>query len=151
MSSTAKERAGDVCNYKEDEQHITCTDDMKNLQITCTEITCAEEVEEVDACANCGKGGKEASMNACNKCDLVVYCNVHPVKRSISQSIKRSVRNGPLKFRLLCYMIVIYSSSNNLLKTKIVPFVCCLCHHWIRDQSTKCAVEKRYVVGVFMQ
>ena len=48
MSSTTKEE-GNACSIKEDEQHITCTDDMKNLHITCTEITCTEEVGEVDA------------------------------------------------------------------------------------------------------
>ena len=65
-----------------------CTDDMKNLHITCTEIPCTKEVE-VDACANCGKEGEEASMNACNKCDLVVYCNVLCKKRHRSKHKKK--------------------------------------------------------------
>ena len=30
-----------------EEEHITCTDDMKNLHITCT------EVQVVGVCANC--------------------------------------------------------------------------------------------------
>ena len=30
MSGTIKEK-GDACNNKEDEQHITCTDDMKQF------------------------------------------------------------------------------------------------------------------------
>ena len=74
MSSTAKEK-GDVCNNnKEDEQHITCTDDMKNLHITCTEITCTEEVDEVDACVNCGKEDSDG-LKACTACNMVKYCN----------------------------------------------------------------------------
>ena len=91
MSGTTKEK-GNACSIKEDEQHITCTDDMKNLHITCTEITCTKEVEEVDACANCGKGGKEKSMNACNKCDLVVYCNAACKKKHRSKHKKKCER-----------------------------------------------------------
>ena len=40
------------------------------------------------ACANCGKGGEEASMNACNKCDLVVYCNAACKKKHRSKHKK---------------------------------------------------------------
>ena len=34
----------------------------------------------VTICANCGKEGGE-SMNSCNKCDLVVYCNASCKKK----------------------------------------------------------------------
>ena len=89
MSSTTKEK-GDACSIKEDEQRVTsCTDDMKNLHLTCTEITC---IEEVDVCANCGKEGEEASMNACNKCDLVVYCNAACKKKHRSKHKKKCER-----------------------------------------------------------
>ena len=92
MSGTAKEKDDACNNYKEDEHHITCTDDMKSLHITCTKIMCTKEVEEVDACANCGKGGEEASMNACNKCDLVVYCNAACKKKHRSKHKKKCER-----------------------------------------------------------
>ena len=93
MSGTAKKKGDVYNNNKEDEQHITCTDDTKHLHITCsTEITCTKEVEEVDACANCGKGGEEKSMNACNKCDLVVYCNAACKKKHRSKHKKKCER-----------------------------------------------------------
>ena len=74
MSGTTKEE-GNACS-KEDEQHITCTDDMKNLHVTCTEVTCtkAKEVEEVDVCANCGKEDSNG-LKACTACNMVKYCN----------------------------------------------------------------------------
>ena len=50
-----------------EDQHITCTDDMNNLNITCS------EVEVVGVCACCGKEGSD--MNICNKCKDTKYCN----------------------------------------------------------------------------
>ena len=91
MSGTTKEK-GDACDNKEDEQRVTsCTDDMKKLHLTCTEITCTEE--DVNVCASCGKEGEsEASMNACNKCDLVVYCNAVCKKKHRSKHKKNCER-----------------------------------------------------------
>ena len=86
MSSTANEK-DNSCN-KDDEKHITCTDDMNNMHITCT--------EEVDVCACCGKEGSD--LNICNKCQMVKYCNAACKKKHRSKH-KKSVRGVPLKFR----------------------------------------------------
>mgnify|MGYP003892999681 CR=1 FL=1 len=43
--------------------------------------------DESAACANCGKEGGD-NMNTCNKCDLVVYCNVACKKRHRSKHKK---------------------------------------------------------------
>ena len=50
-----------------EEQHITCTDDLKNMHITCTEV-------EIDKCANCGKEDSDG-LKACTACKMVKYCN----------------------------------------------------------------------------
>ena len=39
-------------------------------------------------CAKCGKEGGEDTMNTCNKCDLVVYCNAACKKKHRSQHKK---------------------------------------------------------------
>ena len=44
-------------------------------------------------CAKCGKEGGEDSMNTCNKCDLVVYCNAACKKKH--RSITRYQRLIP--------------------------------------------------------
>ena len=51
-----------------EEQHITCTDDLNNMHITCTEV-------EIDKCANCGKEDGSDRLKACMACKMVKYCN----------------------------------------------------------------------------
>ena len=43
----------------------------------------------VAMCANCGKEGGDGSMNSCNKCDLVTYCNVACKKKHRSKHKKK--------------------------------------------------------------
>ena len=82
MSSTANEK-DNSCN-KDDEKHITCTDDMNNMHITCT--------EEVDVCACCGKEGSD--LNICNKCQMVKYCNAACKKKHRSKHKKKCERRA---------------------------------------------------------
>ena len=79
MSNSIVKEKDSSCN-KEDED-ITCTDDMKKLNITCT---------EVDVCANCGKEGSD--LNACNKCKMVKYCNAACKKRHRTKHKKKCER-----------------------------------------------------------
>ena len=67
-----------------EEEHITCTDDMKNLHITCT------EVQVVGVCANCGTEGSD--MNICNKCKDAKYCNAACKKKHRSKHKKKCER-----------------------------------------------------------
>ena len=68
-----------------EEQHITCTDDMKNLHITSPK-------EEVDVCACCGKEG--SNLNICNKCQMVKYCNAACKKKHRSKHKKKCERHA---------------------------------------------------------
>ena len=65
-----------------EEEHITCTDDMKNLNVKCT--------EEVDKCACCGKEGSD--LNICNKCKAAKYCNAACKKKHRSKHKKKCER-----------------------------------------------------------
>ena len=67
-----------------EEQHITCTDDMKNMNLTCT--------EQVDVCANCGNEGSD--FNICNKCQMVKYCNAACKKKHRSKHKKKCERRA---------------------------------------------------------
>ena len=65
------------------EGQLTCTDDMKNMHIMCT--------EQVDViCANCGKEGSD--LNICNKCKMVKYCNAACKKKHRSKHKKKCER-----------------------------------------------------------
>ena len=66
---------------KEEEQHITCTEELNNLHITCTEI---------DKCACCGKEGSD--LNICNKCKDAKYCNAACKKKHRSRHKKKCER-----------------------------------------------------------
>ena len=86
-----------------EDQHITCTDDMKKLHITCT---------EVDVCANCGKEGSD--LNICNKCQMVKYCNAACKKKHRTKHKKKCERRAAeIQAELQLF--------NNPLKKKIVP------------------------------
>ena len=74
-----------MSNLTTEEQHITCTDDMKNMRITCN-----EEVDVVDVCANCGKEGSD--LNICNKCQMVKYCNAACKKKHRTKHKKKCER-----------------------------------------------------------
>jgi TPR repeat protein len=50
-----------------------------------------DNINTVTLCANCGKEGGD-SMNACNKCDLVAYCNVACKKKHRSKHKKKCER-----------------------------------------------------------
>ena len=82
MSSTATEK-DNSCN-KEDEKHITCTNELKNLHIKCT--------EEVDKCACCGKEGSD--LNICNKCKDAKYCNAACKKKHRTKHKKKCERRA---------------------------------------------------------
>ena len=45
-------------------------------------------------CANCGKEGDGDSMNTCNKCDLVQYCNAACKKKHKSKHKKKCERRA---------------------------------------------------------
>ena len=75
-------------NTTEDEHITSCTDELNNMHITCTEITYA--AEEVDVCANCGKEGND--LNNCNKCKAVKYCNAACKKKHRSKHQKKCER-----------------------------------------------------------
>ena len=79
MSNSSVKEKGSSCN--KEEEHITCTDIMKKLNITCT---------EVDVCANCGKEGSD--LNACNKCKDAKYCNAACKKRHRTKHKKKCER-----------------------------------------------------------
>ena len=49
------------------------------------------DINTVTLCANCGKEGGD-NMNACNKCDLVAYCNVACKKKHRSKHKKKCER-----------------------------------------------------------
>ena len=50
------------------------------------------KINSVVLCANCGKEGDGDSMNTCNKCDLVKYCNAACKKKHKSKHKKKCER-----------------------------------------------------------
>ena len=56
------------------------------------EATDAEVINPATKCAACGKEGDGDSMNSCNKCDLVQYCNAACKKKHKSKHKKKCER-----------------------------------------------------------
>ena len=52
----------------------------------------ADNIDNVTTCAACGKEGEEVSMNICNKCKTVHYCNVSCKKKHKSKHKKKCDR-----------------------------------------------------------
>ena len=125
-----------MSNLTDEERHITCTDDLNNMHITCT---AAKDV--VDVCVNCGKEGND--LNICNKCQMVLYCNAACKKKHRSKHKKKCERR-------------VAELHNEALFNQPPPREDCpICFLrlpcFIRGINIIIVVEKRYAVGVFMQ
>ena len=122
-------------------EHITsCTDELNNLHITCTDITAAEDV--VDVCANCGKEGSD--LNICNKCQMVQYCNAACKKKHRSKHKKK------------CERRVAELHNEALFKPPPPPADCPICMLTLPSLDTgskykMCCGERISAAGVFMQ
>jgi len=86
-------------DIKDDEQHAKlqeistsrkeCTSCEQNNVDDITEgITSLAVLDDVTACASCGKEGKDSDMNTCNKCKMVKYCNAACKKKHRSRHKK---------------------------------------------------------------
>ena len=73
--------------------NIIGDDDESNNDEEKNVINDTDNIRAITKCANCGKDGGEDSMNTCNKCDLVVYCNAACKKKH--RSITRYQRLIP--------------------------------------------------------
>ena len=111
---------------------------------------------DVSVCANCGKEGTDVN-NTCNKCNMVKYCNASCKKkhrhkhRNDCEEIKDLQLRNITKNSKLPRSYMIKSCSNNLHHImKIVPFVSYSYQHYPRGVSITHAVEKLFVVDVFM-
>ena len=141
MNRTVNEK-GNACN-KEEKQHVTCIDDMKNLNITCT--------EQVDTCACCGKEGSD--LNICNKCKVVKYCNAACKKKHRSRHKKKCERrvaelhdielfkHPPLKEDCpICFLPLPSQVTGSTYYICCGKEICSGCDHAIslRDKEGKC-------------
>ena len=118
-----------------EEEHITyIDDDMKNLNVKCT--------EEVDKCACCGKEGSD--LNICNKCTDVKYCNAACKKKHRTKHKKK------------CERRVAELHDIELFKQPPQKEDCQICMLPLPSldtggQNTIAVAEKRYAAGAFMR
>ena len=68
-------------------------DDESNNQEEKNVINDTHTIRAITKCANCGKEGG-VSMNTCNKCDLVKYCNAACKKKHKSKHKKKCERRA---------------------------------------------------------
>ena len=124
-------------------EHTTCANELKNLNITCTE-------EEVDVCACCGK---EGNLNICNKCKAAKYCNAACKKRHRSKHKKKCERRvaelhdielfkqpPPREDCPICMLPLPSIDTGTRYKVCCGKKVCSGCDHAIslRDKEEKC-------------
>ena len=57
----------------------------------------ADNIDNVITCVACGKEGEEDSMNICNKCKMVQYCNVACKKKHKSKHKKKCDRQCEIR------------------------------------------------------
>ena len=57
-----------------------------------TAMASTDKINSASTCAACGKEGEEGSMNICNKCKMVHYCNVACKKKHKSKHKKKCDR-----------------------------------------------------------
>ena len=74
--------------------NIIGDDDESNNDEEKNVINDTDNIRAITKCANCGKDGGEDSMNTCNKCDLVVYCNAACKKKHKSKHKKKCERRA---------------------------------------------------------
>ena len=119
---------------KVDDEHVTsCTDELNNMHITCTEV--------VDICANCGKEGSDG-LKACTACKLVKYCNrdCQIAHRSMHKKAcrKRAAemrdeelfkQPPPNKDCPICFLRLPTLGSGGVYKSCCGKIICCGCCH----------------------
>ena len=133
--NTAESLLSDIMSRRkiEDEHVTSCTDELNNMHITCT--------DEIDVCANCGKEGSDG-LKACTACKLVKYCNrdCQIAHRSMHKKACRKraaeMRDGEL-FKLpppnedcpICLLPLPLLGSGIVYKTCCGKIICSGCHH----------------------
>ena len=98
----------------------------------------------LSACASCGKEGSDSDMNTCNKCNMVQYCNAVCKKKHRSKHKKK------------CERRVAELHDEKLFKQPPPRDECPICFlilplKWKREEGIMHAVERLFVVDVFMQ
>ena len=73
--------------------NIIGDDDESNNNEEKNVINDTDNIRAITKCANCGKEGGD-SMNSCNKCDLVQYCNAACKKKHKSKHKKKCERRA---------------------------------------------------------
>jgi hypothetical protein len=70
------------------------SDSVNNNKADLSEALSSLNIKDVELlqCSNCGKEGDGDSMNSCNKCDLVKYCNAACKKKHKSKHKKKCER-----------------------------------------------------------
>ena len=68
-------------------------DDESNNHEEKNVINDTDNIRTITSCANCGKEGGD-SMNTCNKCDLVQYCNAACKKKHKTKHKKKCERRA---------------------------------------------------------
>ena len=71
-----------------------CTSCEQNNTDAITEDIDSVAMDDLSACANCGKEGNSDDMNTCNKCKMVKYCNAACKKKHRTKHKKKCERRA---------------------------------------------------------
>ena len=102
--------------------------------------------ENKTICAACGKEGGEDSMNTCNKCDLVVYCNASCKKKHRSKHKKKCEKRvaelfdeklfqepTPCEECPICFLPMPLNLSQSAFESCCGKLICIGCSHSMRE------------------
>ena len=151
MSSSTEKEAANVTTCAARDKESNCSVDniaAKRLTLQIEDLSIENDDEEGDnnitTCAACGKESDKESMNICNKCKMVHYCNVTCKKKHKSKHKKK------------CDRRVAELYDEDLFKEPPPPGDCpyafSLCHTiLVKNQYSNRAVANSYAMVVFMQ
>ena len=117
MSSSTEKEAANVTTCAARDKESNCSVDniaAKRLTLQIEDLSIENDDEEGDnnitTCTACGKESDKESMNICNKCKMVYYCNVACKKKHKSKHKKKCDR------RVADYMMRTYLKNPHRLE-----------------------------------
>ena len=72
--------------------HLSIENEGGDIPTAMASPTNADNTDNITTCAACGKQGDKESMNICNKCKMVHYCNAACKKKHKSKHNKKCDR-----------------------------------------------------------
>ena len=140
----------DVNNESNNEELEAANAEIINAATIIGTSNNADNIDNVITCAACGKEGEGDSMNTCNKCDLVKYCNAACKKKHRHKHKKKCERrvaelydeklfkeHPPREECPICMLSLPYESKTITFQSCCGKSICSGCIYVMRETGSK--------------